>query len=99
VVSAAVLPQAMIVAGSMLGLWLYVRLGSWRPKSFGRLLGHLGVAVTALAVFHAAIDVDAAGRALVTTVALFAFFLPAVTHAFLAALYLLEHLQRALTTR
>jgi hypothetical protein len=99
VVSAAALPQAMIVAGSVLGLWLYVRLGAWRPKSFGRLLGHLGVAVTALTVFHALIDVDAAGRALATTIALFVFFLPAVTHAFLAALYLLEHLQRALTTR
>jgi hypothetical protein len=99
VVTAAALPQAMIVAGSVLGLWLYVRLGSWRPKSFARLLGHLGVAFTALTLLHAAIDVEAAGRAPASTIALFVFFLPAVTHAFLAAMYLLEHLQRALTTR
>lgn len=98
-VSAAVLPQAMTIAGSMLGLWLYIRLGTWRPKSFGRLLGHLGVAIITLAVLHAVIDVEDAGRAVATTIALFVFFLPAVTHAFLAALYLLEHLQRALTTR
>jgi hypothetical protein len=98
-VSPALLPQAMIVAGSVLGLWLYVRLGNWRPKSLGLIIGHFSAAVVALVFVHAALDVSTAGQSPGATVALFAFFLPAVTNAFLAAMYLLERLQRVTTMR
>jgi hypothetical protein len=97
--NAAILPQAMTVGASVLALWLYVRLGRRAPNSSWTVLVHAAVAFIALSVVHALIDVPAAGRSPWPTAALFAFFLPAVTYAFLTALYLLEHLQRALTVR
>lgn len=97
--NASVLPNAMVAGGSVLALWVYVRLGSWRPKSFGRILIHVVIAALALSLLQISIDVASAGRSTSGTLTLFAFFLPAVTYAFLAALYLLEHLQRALSVR
>jgi hypothetical protein len=98
-VNAAVLPHATVAAGFVLALWLYVRLGSWRPKSVERVLAHAGIALLVLALLQATVDVTSAGRSPRATAALLGFYLPAVTHAFLSGLYLLVHLQRALTTR
>ena len=97
--SAAALPNAMVVGASLLAIWAYVRLGTRRPKSFRRIVGHVAAATVALIVFHAVFDAESAGRAAGTTAALFAFFLPAVTYGFLSALYFLEHVHRALNPR
>jgi hypothetical protein len=98
-VTPALLSQAIVIAGSVLALWLYVRLGAWRPSSLVRVLIHVGVAVVLVTALHATIDFAEAGRSSRGVAALFALFLPAMTYSFLCALYLLEHLHRSLSLR
>jgi hypothetical protein len=90
----------LIVAagGSVLALWLYVRLGDRRPRSLRRAVAHTLVAVVALEGVSPAIGIvfgeDPSHRSAIA--ALMGIFLPAMTYVFLASLYVIEQLQRRL---
>ena len=89
----------MVAGASVLAIWVYIRLGARKPASFGRALGHVVAATLAVTLVHAFYDVETAAASPRGTAMLFGLFLPAATYAFLGALYLLEHLHRALTVR
>jgi hypothetical protein len=100
-VGPALLVHCLVAGGSFLALWLYVRLGARRPRSRRSLGAHIvlagiGLVVTPLAVGAIVGPDPSPGSA---GIALFAVFLPAMTYAFLAALFLIEHLQRSLYAR
>lgn len=96
------LPVLVVVAGgSVLALWLYVRLGERRPRSMRGVLIHSLLALAALGSVPLVMG-GLLGEGLSHDQALFALlviFLPVITYAFLATLYLLEQLQRRLYAR
>jgi hypothetical protein len=93
------LPVLIMTAGaSVLALWLWVRLGELRPHSLRSALVHAVLAVAALngvsfAMGSVVGEDPSRGAAMV---GLLAMFLPAMTYAFLASLYVLEQIQRRL---
>jgi hypothetical protein len=98
-VTAPLLSQAVTVAGALLALWVYVRLGARRPASLTHVMVHVGVAIVVVTVLHGTVDFESAGNSGRGTAVLFGFFLPAMTYAFLSALYLLEQLHKSLSLR
>jgi hypothetical protein len=99
--SVAALVQAMAAGASVLALWVFVRLGDRRPRSLRHVIVHLVIAVLLISAAPVVMErVVRAGESPETAAAgLFGVFLPAMTYVFLAALYLLEQLQRALYAR
>jgi hypothetical protein len=99
--SATALVHAMAAGASVLALWLFVRLGDRRPQSLRPAIVHLvaaGLLVVAVpVVMERLVHADESPTA--AAAGLFGIFLPAMTYAFLAALYLLDQLQRALHAR
>ena len=97
----AALVHAMTAGASLLALWLFVRLGDRRPRSLRSVIVHLVVAALLVAVCPLVMDrfVRAGESPTAAAVGLFGVFLPAMTYVFLAALYLLEQLQRTLYAR
>ena len=96
------LPELIVVTGgSVLALWLYVRLVDRRPRS---MKGAIVQALFALAALSAAplvmeLVLGQAKSHSEGVVGLLVILLPAITYAFLATLYLFEHLQRRLYAR
>ena len=96
--SPALLVHALVAGGSLLALWIYVRLGERRrPASFRRAGAHMALAGVALALAPVAIaELMGGSRSpLLAAVGLFVVFLPVMTYVFLAALFVLAELQRA----
>ena len=96
------LPVLIVVAGgSVLALWLYVRLGERRPRSMRQVLVHSLLALAAVGSVPLVLG-GVVGESVThdqALVALLGVVLPAFTYAFLATLYLLEQLQRRLYAR
>ena len=93
------LPVFVVTAGaSVLALWLWVRLGDRRPQTLRHAFVHAVVAVVALNgvsfAVGSVVGEDPSRRA--AMVGLLGMFLPALTYAFLASLYVLEQIQRRL---
>ena len=99
--SVAALVHAMAAGASLLALWVFVRLGDRRPGSIRVVIIHLVVAGGLVSVCPFVMDrlVHAGESPAAAAAGLFGVFLPAMTYVFLAALYLLEQLQRALYAR
>ena len=97
--TAPLFSQAVTVAGALLALWLYVRLGARRPASLTHVIVHVGVAIVVVTALHGIVDFESAGNSGRGTAALFGLFLPAMTYAFLCGLYLLEQLHKSLSLR
>ena len=96
------LPVSIIVAGgSVLALWLYVRLGERRPRSMKGAVVHALLALAALSSTSLVLGQLLAPGVSHTErlVGLLVILLPATTYAFLATLYVFEHLQRRLYAR
>jgi hypothetical protein len=96
------LPVSIVVAGgSVLALWLYVRLGERRPRSMKGAVVHALLALAALSSTSLVMG-QLLGTGVSHTerlVGLLVILLPAITYAFLATLYVFEHLQRRLYAR
>jgi hypothetical protein len=96
------LPVLIVISGgSVLALWLYVRLGDRRPRSMKAAIVHGLFAVAALSAVPLVM-----GELLGTSIShnealggLLGILLPAITYTFLATLYFFEHLQRRLYAR
>lgn len=91
-----------IVAGAaVLALWTYVRLGSRRPRSRAAMSVHIVAAVIGLALGPNAVGwiVADSDSSRLVAIALFGVFLPTMTYVFVAALFVLERLQQALSLR
>lgn len=89
------------VGGSLLALWLYVRLGERRPRSMKWAIVHAVIALAALSSTPF-VMVQLLGKGMShdqALVALLGIVLPAITYTFLATLYVFEHLQRRLYAR
>ena len=99
--SVAALVHTMAAGASVLALWLFVRLGDRRPGSFRIVVVHLVIAGVLVAACPLVMErfVHAGDSPGAAAAGLFGVFLPAMTYVFLAALYLLEHLQRAMYAR
>jgi hypothetical protein len=95
------LVHALVLGGSLLALWVYVRLGERRPNSLKLAFGHVIVACLALTLvptmFGWVAGDGESARAL--AVGLFGVLLPVMTYTFVSALLLFEQLQRALHGR
>lgn len=91
----------MTIGGSVLALWLYVRLGERRPRSLGAAIVHAVIAGVLLGCAPPAMSIvvgdEPSHRAALA--ALLGLFLPAVTYTFLASMYVLEQVQRRLYAR
>jgi hypothetical protein len=99
--SVMALVQAMTAGASVLALWVFVRLGDRRPGSLRAVIAHLAVAGLLMSACPFVMErfVRAGESHAGAAAGLFGVFLPAMTYVFLAALYLLEQLQRALHAR
>ena len=99
--SSTLLVHAFVVAGAALALWIYVRLGERKPKSFRVVFVHVAFALVALALAPrgVAMIIGESTSPGVMSFGLFALFLPTMTYLFLTALFFLERLQRSLLTR
>jgi hypothetical protein len=89
------------LGGSLLALWLYVRLGERRPRSLKGAIIHCVIALSALSAAPI-LMAQLLGRGMShdqALVGLLGILLPAITYTFLATLYLFEHLQRRLYDR
>ena len=94
------LVHAMTIGGALLALWVYVRFAKRGPRSARRVCVHLVLAGVALVLAPYAVrEIAGEGPAFATAAALFGAFLPAMTYTFLAALFLIEHVQRAIYAR
>jgi uncharacterized membrane protein len=96
------LPVLIVVSGgSVLALWLYVRLGGRRPRSMQGAIVHALLALAALGSVPLVMELFLGrGRSHnEEVVGLLVILLPAITYAFLATLYVFEHLQRRLYAR
>lgn len=96
------LPVLLVtIGGSLLALWLYVRLGGRKPRSLKGAIVHCVIALAALSAAPI-LMAQILGRGMSHDEALFGLLfivLPAITYTFLASLYLFEHLQRRLYAR
>lgn len=94
----SLLVHAIVVGASLLGLWVYVRLGERRPRSFWP---HVVAALAALVLAPYVIGwiVGHGDSAPKAAAGLFGVFLPTMTYVFLAALFVFERLQRAMYMR
>lgn len=92
------LTYAIVLGGSLLGLWLYVRFGAAAAPSARLVIVHLAVALALLeAAPHLIARLGGVSLSPGEVVAgLFAFFLPAITYCAAAALALFAFFQRAL---
>jgi hypothetical protein len=99
--SVMALVHVMTAGASVLALWLFVRLGDRRPGSLRSVIAHLAVAGLLVSACPFVMErfVRAGESQAAAAAGLFAVFLPAMTYVFLAALYLLEQLQRTLHAR
>jgi hypothetical protein len=92
---------AAVSAAGLLALWLWVRLGERRPRSFGGAALHAAAALVVLSimplVFARAIGPSPSKGDQV--LALLTVFLPSLTYMWLASLYVLEQVQRRLYAR
>ena len=96
------LPELIVVTGgSVLALWLYVRFGDRRPRSMRGAIVHALFALAALgaAQLVTQLVLGPAKSHSEGVVGLLVILLPAITYAFLATLYVFEHLQRRLYAR
>ena len=95
------LVHALVLGGGLLALWIYVRLGERRPQSLALVCVHVIAAGIALGFVPDAFARVTGEReaAPILAVGLFGVFLPAMTYTFVAALLLIEQLQRALYRR
>ena len=96
------LPVLIVVAGgSVLALWLYVRLGNRRPHSMKGAIVHALFALAALSSVPLVMGqlLGAGMSHNEGIVGLLGILLPAITYTFLATLYVFEHLQRRLYAR
>jgi hypothetical protein len=96
------LPVLLVTTGgSLLALWLYVRLGERRPQSLKGAIVHCVIALAALSATPI-VMAQLLGTGMShdqALVGLLGILLPAITYTFLATLYLFEHLQRLLYAR
>lgn len=99
--SVAALVHAMAAGSSLLALWVFVRLGERRPRSLRLVVVHLVIASVLLSISPLVMErfVGAGESSGAAALGLFGVFLPAMTYVFLAALYLLDQLQRVLHAR
>ena len=91
----------VVAGGSVLALWLYVRLGERRPRSMKIATVHVLFALAAMSAVPLVMD-QLLGTALShgeRLVGLLGILLPAITYTFLATLYIFEQLQRRLYAR
>lgn len=95
------LVHSMAAGASLLALWVFVRLGERRPQSLRWVIVHLAIAGLLVSGCPFVMDrfVRAGESPEAAAVGLFGIFLPAMTYVFLAALYLLDQLQRTLHAR
>lgn len=99
--SSTLLVHSFVVAGAALALWIYVRLGERRPKSFRVVCVHVAFALVGLALAPRGIAMiigDSTSPVVLAT-GLFGLFLPVMTYLFVTALLFLERLQRSLVAR
>jgi hypothetical protein len=95
------LVHTMTGGAGVLALWVFVRLGDRRPQSLRAVIAHLAIAGLLVAGCPLVMEryVHAGESPAAAAAGLFAVFLPAMTYVLLAALYLLEQLQRTLYAR
>lgn len=91
----------VVTGGGVLALWIYVRLGEQRPHSMKGAIAHALFALAALSAVPLVMEL-LLGRTQSHNEGVFGLLvvlLPASTYAFLATLYVFEHLQRRLYAR
>lgn len=95
------LVHALVAGSGLLALWIYVRLGDRRPKSPARVWAHVCAALVGLVLAPNLVGwiIGGSESARLTAAGLFGVFLPTMTYVFVAALFILERLQRALYLR
>jgi hypothetical protein len=99
--SSTLLVHAFVVGSAVLALWIYVRLGERKPKSFRVVCAHVLIAGVGLALAPrgVAMFIGDSTSPLVLSLGLFALFLPTMTYLFLTALFFLDRLQRSMLAR
>lgn len=91
---------AVVAAGALLALWFHARTGR-SPQSMAVVLAHLLVSFVLLEL--APVLMERSGGAELSrgeaVAGMLLFFLPAITYAFVASIFLLVRLQQALRLR
>lgn len=92
---------AALSAAGVLALWLWVRLGERRPRSFSGAAIHAVAAAAVLGLMPLAFERSVGPSASKgdQVLALLTVFLPSMTYVCLVALYVLEQVQRRLYAR